>query len=111
MAPANPKDRVLEILARKTGLNPAQINLDARLPQDLKIDGDDAADAIWEISTTCDVDVSGFDCSRYFRSEPSLLSFLWFLPSQKRDRASNKASLTVKDLLDAVVKGRLGRLS
>jgi hypothetical protein len=29
MAPANPKDRVLEILARKTGLNPAQINFDA----------------------------------------------------------------------------------
>lgn len=87
---ANPRDCALEILARKTGLKPTEIDMNARLLHDLKIDGDDAADLILEISKTGGVDITGFECSRYFRSEPSLLSLLWFLPSQKRDQVSSK---------------------
>jgi len=60
-----------------------------------------------EISKQCSVDVSGFDASRYFRSEPSFMSLFWFLPSQKRNRVDQKAPLTVGELVDAARCGKL----
>gem|GEM_PF-3742690 len=83
-----------------------QVTVDARLVEDLKLDGDDAVYALLEISKKCSMDVSGFDSTRYFRSEPTLLSLLPFLPSQKK-RAEPKQPLTVGTLIEAARNGRL----
>ena len=88
-------------------MRPDQITLDARLVQDLRLDGDDAIDALLEISKECSMDVSGFNSSLYFRPEPSLLSLLRFLPSQKQKRASPKLTLTVGQVIEAARRGRL----
>ncbi len=95
------RECVIAVIARKAGVAPEQVSLSAKLVQDLHIDGDDAVDAILEISKRCSIDVSGFDASKYFRSEPSLLSLLPFLPSQKRDRLEQKRPLTVGELVEA----------
>ena len=104
---SDPSDYVLEVLARRTGLNPDQITPDARLLQDLRLDGDDAVDTILEISRGCAMDMSECDLSLYFRREPSLLAFLWFLPSQKQDRTETKRILTVRELIEAARTGGL----
>lgn len=104
---SDPHEFVLSVLARRTGLNREQIGLDSRLTQDLHLDGDDAIDTLLEISRKCSMDLSGFDSTSFFRSEPSLLSLLWFLPSQKRNRESEKRSITVRELIEAARQGRL----
>jgi acyl carrier protein len=98
---------IMRLLAKKIGRDPAHIADNARLLHDLGLDGDDATELIAEISKTFTVNISGFDCSKYFRSEPSLLSLLWFLPSQKRERISSKQPLTVAELIGAVERGKL----
>jgi hypothetical protein len=75
--------------------------------QDLHIDGDDAVDTILEIARKRSVDVSGFDSSTYFRSEPPLLSLLRFLPWQKRDRIDQNRPLTVGELIEAARNRKL----
>ena len=103
----DPRDVVISVIARQAGIPPDQVGLDARLLHDLHIDGDDAIDAILEISKRWSVDVSGFDASRYFRSEPSLLSLFPFLPSQRRERLDQKRPLTVRELVEAARNGKL----
>jgi acyl carrier protein len=98
---------VLNVLARKTGADANKISMESRLLHDLGLDGDDAIEAIQEISDKCSIDIAGFSPTEYFRSEPSLLSLLWFLPSQKRDRLSEKRPITVRQLIDAARKGYL----
>jgi acyl carrier protein len=102
----SPEEQVVSVLSRRSGLGKEKVTPEARLVEDLKLDGDDAVDALLEISKECSMDVSGFDSSRYFRSEPSLLSLLPFLPSQKK-RAEPKQSLTVGELIEAARNGRL----
>jgi hypothetical protein len=104
--PISPEEQVVSVLVRRSGLGEERVTPDARLVEDLKLDGDDAVDALLEISKKCSMDVSGFDSTRYFRSEPTLLSLLPFLPSQKK-RAEPKQSLTVGTLIEAARNGRL----
>jgi uncharacterized protein DUF1493 len=91
---------IIEVLARRTGLDHASIKPEARLLQDLKLDGDDAIDAIREISSRCGMDVSQFRAELYFRSEPSLLSL--FRRSSVPERV-----LTVGQLIEAAEQGAL----
>jgi acyl carrier protein len=100
------KEQVLSILARKVGIDPASISSDMRLLQDLRLDGDDAVEAILEISKTCSMDVSNFNSSLYFGSEPSLLSLVKLPWRQKKNRESAR-SLTVGQLIEAARAGRL----
>jgi acyl carrier protein len=102
----SPEEQVVSVLVRRSGLGEEKVTPDARLVEDLKLDGDDAVDALLEISKKCSMDVSGFDSTRYFRSEPTLLSLLPFLPSEKK-RAEPKQSLTVGTLIEAARNGRL----
>lgn len=104
--PISPEEQVVSVLVRRSGLGEEKVTPDARLVEDLKLDGDDAVDALLEISKKCSMDVSGFDSTRYFRSEPTLLSLLPFLPSQRK-RAEPKQSLTVGALIEAARNGRL----
>jgi hypothetical protein len=104
--PISIEEQVVAVLARRSGLAKEKVKPDARLVQDLKLDGDDALDAVLEISEKCAMDVSGFDSSRYFRSEPTLLTLLPFLPSQRRD-SETKQPLTVAELIEAARSGKL----
>jgi hypothetical protein len=91
---------VLEILARRTGLARAAIRPDARILQDLKLDGDDAIDAILEVAKRCHMDLSKFRAELYFRSEPSLMSL--FKQTQQPEQV-----LTVEQLIEAANQGVL----
>lgn len=102
----DPLDSVIGMVARKAGVPTEQITRATRLVHDLHIDGDDATELVLEIRNRYELDMSEFDASQFFRSEPTLLSWLPFLPSQKRDRLENKRPLTVGDLVDAVQRGR-----
>jgi acyl carrier protein len=103
----NTKEQVLSILARKVGADPASISLDMRLLQDLQLDGDDAVEVILDISKACSMDISNFNTSLYFGSEPSLLSLIKLPWRQKENRQSTR-SLTVGQLIEAAQAGRLG---
>ena len=102
----SPEEQVVLVLSRRSGLGKEKVTPEARLVEDLRLDGDDAVDALLEISKECSIDISGFDSSRYFRPEPTLLSLLPFLPSQKK-RAEPKQPLTVRDLIEAARSGKL----
>jgi len=103
----NAEDCVLNVLARKTGSDANKISMESRLLHDLGLDGDDAIEAIQEISDKCSMDIAGFDAKQYFCGEPTLLSLLWFLPSQKRNRISEKRPITVGQLVEAARRGCL----
>ena len=105
--PKTPEEEVLSVLARRTGLPPEQITPEARLVQDLSLDGDDATYALLEISKNCSMDLSGFDASLYFRGEPTLLSVFPFLPWEKKRVAPRPKTLTVGELMRAAREGRL----
>lgn len=79
------EERVLSVLARRSGLDRGQISDRSRLVQDLKLDGDDAIDALLEISKQCGMDLTRFDSSLYFRSEPNLLSIFRTKRAPERD--------------------------
>jgi acyl carrier protein len=99
-------ENVLSILARKIGIDSARISPNMRLLQDLRLDGDDAVEVILEISKSCSMDVSKFNSSLYFRSEPSLFSVLK-LPWCQKESQEGLRSLTVGQLIEAARAGRL----
>jgi hypothetical protein len=102
----NSEEWVIAVLARRSRLAAHQVTPESRFMEDLRLDGDDAVDALLEISKECSMDVSGFDSTLYFRSEPTLLSLLPFLPSQKK-RTESKQPLTVGELIEAARRGSL----
>jgi hypothetical protein len=85
---------------RRSGLKRDQIFPGSRLVQDLKLDGDDAIDALLEIAMLSGMDVSGFNAGLYFRSEPNLLSIF-------RYKSAPKKEITVGQLIDAGRRGQL----
>jgi hypothetical protein len=99
--------QVFDLVARKAGTTADLIGPNVRILHDLGIDGDDADDLLRELSERCQIDLTSFEFSRYFRSEPSLLSLFWFLPSQRKERLQNKVPLTVSDLIRAANTGRI----
>lgn len=98
--PADAEEYVVSVLARRSGLERSQISADSRLVQDLKLDGDDAIDALLEISKQFDIEISSFDSSLYFRPEPNILSIF-------RPQAVPKREMTVAQLIAAARSGRL----
>jgi acyl carrier protein len=96
---------VVSVLARRTGLPPERITTDARLVEDLGLDGDEAISALLELSKMYALDVTGFNSSLYFRSEPSLLTVLELL-FRRRQRLP-KSTLTVEELITAIRRGNL----
>ena len=91
---------VVSVIARRSGLDRSRICSEARLVQDLKLDGDDAIDTLLEIAKQFDMDMTGFDAGLYFRSEPNLLSIF-------RSKRVPKKEITVGQLVDAARHGRL----
>ena len=103
---SKPEQLIVSVLSRRSGLPQEQITLGTRLVEDLKLDGDDAVDALLEISKVCSMKISDFDSSLYFHSEPTLLSLFWFMPLQKK-RDMLKETITVGELVDAARSGHL----
>lgn len=93
------KEQVISILSIKSGVDKDVISINSSLVQDLKLDGDDAVDAIIEISKTFKVNVSEFDASQYFNPEPNILSVF----SSKRVARKN---VTVGQIIDGARRGK-----
>ena len=98
------RELVVSVLARRARLNESDLADSSRLVEDLSLDGDDAIDAILEISKEAGVDLTGFDASLYFRPEPTLPSAFTQI-FQRRKVA--KLPLTVGELIGATAQGRL----
>ncbi|MEO6091560.1 MAG: DUF1493 family protein [Novosphingobium sp.] len=98
--PPDTEEVVFSVLARRSGLERSQISGHSRLVQDLKLDGDDAIDALLEISKQCNMEIAAFDTSLYFRPEPNLLSIF-------RSKSAPKRQMTVEQLVSAARQGRL----
>ena len=96
-----PSDYIVLAVARKAGRTPAQISMQSRLFQDLGLAGDDAAELLDELSWEYKIDLSTFEFSDYFPSEPSLLSIF------SRRNLRLKKELTVEALIRAAQNGRL----
>lgn len=94
------EERVFSVLARRSGLERSQISNRSRLVQDLKLDGDDAIDALLEISKQCGMEINGFDSSLYFRSEPNILSIF-------RSKRAPEREMTVGQVVTAARQGQL----
>jgi hypothetical protein len=103
----DPTNFVIRAILDQSRLKPDQIYLNARLLHDLGIDGDDGTELILNISKRFPMDLSGYDESQYFCNEPTILDWLWFLPYHMQNRPSAKRPLTVQQLIDAVIKGKL----
>ena len=100
-ANASLNEKVLQLVAKKTGLQLAKLTMDSRLLHDLGVDGDDAAELLTSFADEFRVDMTTFRFSKHFRPEPSLLDLISFLRSPHQDDLSTKIPITLRDLADA----------
>jgi acyl carrier protein len=99
-ATASIDERIVRLVAKMTGLQMKKLTMESRLLQDLGVDGDDADELINAYAEEFGVDMASFRFSTHFRSEPSLLRLLSFLPSQKHERITTKVPITLRDLAE-----------
>jgi len=86
-------------ISEQTGISAKRISKNSRLEKDLKIYGDDAFELIKAYSKRFDVDVSEFNIANYFSPEGGTFLYRLINPA--------KNSLTVSDLENGVIKGKL----
>ena len=91
------EELVISVIARRSGRRADEISHDTRLLQDLKLDGDDAVDALLEISKNSSLNLDGFDVDKYFNPEPNILSIL--RPKKQKEE------LTVGQIISAAHLG------
>ena len=103
MHAAGLKERVNELVARKTGLKPDEFGPASRLLHDLGVAGDDAAELLTEFAEQFDVDFGEFRFEQFFPGEPHLFNF-WEI---QRGTMSNFLPLTVEDLYRFAERKRL----
>jgi len=105
--PESMASRVVAFLSNELAIPASDIKMLTRLRQDLKLNGVDAANMIEAFGLTFDVNVDAFRANDYFAPEEGgnekLLWVLWIFGNGKPLK-----TLTVKDLILAVEKGRLG---
>ena len=99
-------ERIIRLVAEKTGVKPAKLTMESRLVHDLGVDGDDAAELISAFEEEFGVDMSSFELSTHLRTGPTLLSVFCFLPSQKKSRPTTKVPITLGNLAEAATLGR-----
>ena len=99
-ASASFDEKILRLVAKKTGLQFEKLTMESRLLQDLGVDGDDADELLTVFAEEFHVDMTSFRFSKHFRSEPSLLDLLSFLRPHKDD-LSKKVPITLRDLAEA----------
>ncbi|PJB73178.1 MAG: hypothetical protein CO093_01230 [Alphaproteobacteria bacterium CG_4_9_14_3_um_filter_47_13] len=102
-----PAHKIRAFLAEELAIPPETINLTARLRQDLKLDGTEAAELLELFSLVFDIDISGFRINDYFSEgtmiSPLLSGFLWVFGNGRPLK-----TLRVSDLVHAFDKGKLG---
>jgi hypothetical protein len=97
-------ERILEIVARKAGIDPRKLTVKTRLLHDLSLYGDDAEELLVDVGNAFHVDFSGFAFERYFFPEGVAI---WLLPRFLRQRATaKKQPLTIDALAAAARVGR-----
>jgi hypothetical protein len=89
---------VLSVISKRTGICIGALSYDSRLLQDLKLDGDDAIDALLEIAQRSLLRLDDFDASLYFNSEPNLVSLF-------RSKKMQKKELTIGQIVRAARDG------
>ncbi len=97
------RDRIYSILSRRSGVPRERLTDESRVVQDLRLDADDAIDALLEISRVFPIDFADFDSSLFFRSEPTLVTLFRHLFPKQRELP--KRILTVGELIDAAQRG------
>jgi len=90
---------IKNFIREQTGVSTKRISKNSRLEKDLKIYGDDAFELINAYSKKFDVDVSEFEIADYFSPEGGTFLYRLINPA--------KNSLTVSDLENGVIKGKL----
>jgi acyl carrier protein len=93
--------RVMAFLSKQLGVRPAKLRADARLMQDLGVDGDDGWELLNSFSREFDVDVSELQPTLHFGPEAPFNPFLflqWWLEPGTRPRF---VPITVADLVTA----------
>lgn len=99
------EENVIELVVRLTGANVSQVFVETSLREDLGVDGDDAIELIQQFAIIFGVDISMFRYAEYFGSEaPMSISTIWNALFKKGSRFRK---LTVGDLVDAALSGRL----
>jgi Protein of unknown function (DUF1493) len=98
---------VVSVLSRRSGVRASDIHLSMYLQKDLLLTGDDATDALSEISRATGMTVSTFNPNRHFKPEPTLRSLVSKLRFRPVPESEPLLDLTIRDILDAVISGHL----
>lgn len=88
-------------IAAQTGHAAAKLHLDSRLLHDLGVDGDDGPELLQAFSDQYGVALDGVDMTRYFGPESSLglIFFMRFFSSKREREESEKAPISIRDLV------------
>jgi acyl carrier protein len=96
-------DKLLRFIYVQRGTYNFILSRDTTLERDLRISGDDAYEFFDAFSKEFNIDLSDFDLSKYFAPEGSFALFkLIFLGFD-----SGKIPLSIGDLENAIIKGKL----
>ena len=95
---------VAALLARLRGEPEANIQLNTRLVEDLRIVGDDWDEVVGALSSLRQIDWTGFEFHRYFYDEPTLLTPLQLV--WRRMRYGSRHQLTVGHLVKVLECGK-----
>jgi acyl carrier protein len=100
-------ERLKAYVVERTGVEPDEVTLDARLYNDLGIYGDDAVELLVGYGIFFNVDVTKFMAADYFRGEGDLIlpALIRFLTGKRPE--SGKKVLTIAHLEKGIVAGRL----
>ncbi|WP_194972878.1 DUF1493 family protein [Aquiflexum lacus] len=93
---------IVSMVYNRTGYKLKDIGLGTRVYKDMKIDGDDAMEFLFELSSKYNIDMGEFQFEDYFEKEGfSPLRLLPILSGIRKHK-----DLLVSDLVDAAMEGR-----
>jgi hypothetical protein len=89
------------LLIEEQGVPAFKVTGEARILQDLGVDGDDAAELFREIQTRFGTDLTALQAewTDYFRSEPTILTLF------RKRRIESLVPITVNQVVEAVKRG------
>jgi len=102
--------RLIDVVARETGVSPARIAAETALADDLGVAGQDGADLLAAVGQEFGLDLSVIDWAEYFGEEAPFdpLRAIWrgFLRVYSAAPPAERPALRVRDLLATIETGR-----
>jgi len=102
--------RLIDVVARETGVSPARIAAETALADDLGVAGQDGADLLAAVGREFGLDLSVIDWAEYFGEEAPFdpLRAIWrgFLRVYSAAPTAQRPALRVRDLLATIETGR-----